>query len=308
MRTGLILSAFAALATLATAHKAIIESKNETAIKYKHFDCGTSIRHASAHFNATVHGLHKSAGRYAVAHSPAHKPAVSRQSQPIDVNAVFHIITTEASAGSITQAMADAQIATLNTAYNPYNIFFNLINTTFTANDAWAVAAGSDMDALKAALRQGTYATLNLYFHTDLTGDILGTCTLPSAVPSGADASMYVSDGCNVNANTMPGGLIVGYNSGMTAVHETGHWMGLLHTFEGYSCSGNGDFIDDTPFESVSTDGCPAKPAKDSCPGSVGVDPIHNYMDYSDDGCYTGFTAGQQARMGALWGQYRQGN
>jgi hypothetical protein len=28
-------------------------------------------------------------------------------------------------------------------------------------------------------------------------------------------------------------------------------------------------------------------------------------MDYSTDACYTGFTAGQTARMQTLWGQYR---
>ena len=52
---------------------------------------------------------------------------------------------------------------------------------------------------------------------------------------------------------------------------------------KGYTCDPNatGDFVDDTPQESVSTVGCPKK--KDSCPDLEGLDPITNFMDYSDD-------------------------
>lgn len=42
-----------------------------------------------------------------------------------------------------------------------------------------------------------------------------------------------------------------------------------------------GDYCDDTPQESQSTTGCPT--GKDSCPGSPGLDPVSNYMDYSTD-------------------------
>ena len=42
-----------------------------------------------------------------------------------------------------------------------------------------------------------------------------------------------------------------------------------------------GDYVDDTPQESVSTSGCPR--GKDSCPGIKGLDPINNFMDYSTD-------------------------
>lgn len=159
---------------------------------------------------------------------------------------------------------------------------------------------------MKSTLRRGSYSALNLYFQTNLTSPstipgktpniLLGSCTLPTTVTYVPDfchsppcsqipfpASVYSFDGCSILASTLPGGSFRGYNKGGTAVHEIGHWFGLLHTFQGENCSfGNsGDYIDDTPLEAASTSGCPV--GKDSCPLEPGVDPIHNYMDYSSD-------------------------
>ena len=305
-----MLAAIAALTTFASANWVVSNATHfvdpDTNDTVKHFGCGAHIDHASEHFLKTIEKLHKD-HRHNHIGTRAARLTKKQVSTPISVATYFHVISTTAKAGTITQAMADAQIQALNTAYNVYGISFTLQNTSFTTNDAWAVAAGTDMDAAKAALRAGTYGNLNIYFHTDLSGGNLGTCTLPSQVPQGSAPSVYVSDGCNVNANTMPGGSMTGYNMGKTAVHETGHWLGLLHTFEGYSCDGNGDFIDDTPMESQSTNGCPAKPAKDSCPTATGVDPITNYMDYSTDACYEAFTPGQIARIETMFTQYRLG-
>jgi hypothetical protein len=317
--------AFAALAALTTFASAAIEdqpikvlpasySENKTHFVdsatsnvYRRHACGVSDDQATEHFKRTVESLHSKHKSSAVgARAPA--ALVRRQlQQPITVNAYFHVITTAAKAGTFTQQMATDQAAAMNKAYNPIGITFNLVNTSFTANDAWAVADGAAMDELKAALRAGTYQDLNLYLHSDLIGGILGTCTLPSKVPAGAAPSVYVSDGCNVAAGTMPGGNIGGYSQGGTSIHETGHWLGLLHTFEGYTCDGDGDFIDDTPAQSESTDGCPTKPAKDSCPDKTGVDAIHNYMDYSTDACYNNFTPGQVGRIETMWNSMRKG-
>lgn len=321
MRTGILLPPLACLIATAVASTAQTHLPNNGATNgtskaytneqiyplggYKHFDCGTNKSLASDHLIAFHKSLANNSSRNG---SPAARARLAtRQSSPITVNTVFHIVATTDQQSLVQLPWGDAQIAAMNQMYNNYSISFNLINTTWTVSDAWGVGAGNDMSDMKTALRQGDYSTLNIYFMTNLTGGILGTCSMPTNISSDAPSS-YTDDGCCVNAGTMPGGPIYGYNEGMTAVHETGHWLGLFHVFENYSCTGDGDYIDDTPMQSVSTNGCPtAPPPQNSCPDSPGYDSIHNIMDYSDDACYEGFTGDQQQRMQAMWGQYRQG-
>ena len=111
------------------------------------------------------------------------------------------------------------------------------------------------------------------------------------------------------------------FNMGRTAVHEIGHNMGLFHTFD-QGCTGN-DFeqltsagmtlptsllsaIDDTPPISVSTSGCPTQGTGNGCTPSV-PKMYQDYMDYTDDACYSMFTAGQVARMHYVIENYRTG-
>lgn len=272
---------------------------------YQHFDCGTNSSAASTHFLDTIAALHVNKP---VAGSVAAKAAIRARAASVTVPTYFHVVSTIANANMITGAMVTAQLKALNDAYNSHGFTFTLQNISYTVNDSWAVGGGSLDTDMKTALRQGTYNALNLYFQTDLNGGILGQCTLPTDIGTNPSPSVYIADGCNIAAGTMPNGPIYGYNQGKTAVHETGHWLGLLHTFEGYSCSGNGDYVADTPMESVATNGCPVNPWKNTC-GTVraGLDPIHNFMDYSTDACYTRFTPGQQARIKTLWPLYRKG-
>ena len=281
------------------------------------FDCGTDASSGSDHFLNTVtnlhiaHFLHANASGLAANSSEAPHLLARRASGIPTIDVYMHIVTTKASSGMAKQSQLQPQVDAMNKAYNPHGVSFALKGSDVTVNDKWAVGASTDDDlAMKKSLRKGPYRALNLYFQSDMSGGVLGKCTLPTNVGgASADKSVYAVDGCNIAAGTLPTGPMAGYNMGMTAVHETGHWLGLLHTFEGYSCSGNGDFVADTPEEAQSTDGCPTSPAKNTC-GSVrsGDDPIHNFMDYSTDACYEQFSLGQETRMKNMWSTYRSGN
>lgn len=175
----------------------------------------------------------------------------------------------------------------MNDAYAPVGVTFVTKSIDFTINDEWA-AAGQESTAeqeMKSSLRQGTYADLNLYLTSDLPDGLLGFCYFPLASPTDED---LVLDGCMCLADSMPNGTATEYNLGMTVVHEVGHWFGLYHVFQGSSCSGSGDYVNDTPLQRTATSGCPS--SQDSCPNAKGVDSIHNYMDYSTDECMYEFT------------------
>lgn len=170
--------------------------------------------------------------------------------------------------------MLSAQLKAMNDAYAPHSIQFTLKGTTRTVNANWAADDNGYEMTMKKSLRKGSYDTLNVYFINDM-GSNLGYCYFPE---SSVDATTLTRDGCSVLAASVPGGSATDFNLGGTAIHEVGHWFGLYHTFQG-GCSGSGDSVADTPAQASASSGCPV--GRDSCPNQAGVDPIHNYMDYS---------------------------
>jgi hypothetical protein len=178
---------------------------------------------------------------------------------------------------------------------------FQLAGVTRTDNAAWfhAGPGGKNEHSMKRALREGGPNALNLYSTT--AGDYLGWAYLPDIVTKPGQAHL---DGVVFDWESVPGASTTyagRYDRGETATHEVGHWLDLEHTFYG-GCNAKGDFVDDTPAQRTPTSGCPE--GKDTC-SAPGLDPIHNYMDYSYDSCYTEFTPGQTQRMRDAWLLYR---
>ncbi|KAF2790694.1 zincin [Melanomma pulvis-pyrius CBS 109.77] len=217
----------------------------------------------------------------------------------LTIQTYFHVVAknTAASGGYIPQSQLTQQLSVMNSNYAPHGIQFNLVATDYTVNTNWA-SDGNEL-AMKKALRKGNYAALNIYFQYAIGGDF-GYCYYPTTVTTGSNA--FYRDGCSILYSTVPGGSSTNYNLGKTVTHEVGHWFGLAHTFEG-GCTGAGDNIADTPAQASSSSGCPV--GRDSCPSAPGLDPIHNYMDYSYDSCYDNFTPNQQTRMLNMYNTYR---
>jgi len=223
------------------------------------------------------------------------------------INVYVHVITDTSGGGNISDTVIANQIKVLNDSYSGltggYNTKFRFVlaGTDRTANNTYFAAGyGSAAEtSMKTALRIGTAKDLNIYFNRPSTGE-LGWATFPSSY-----ASKPKMDGVVCDGRTVPGGSFSPYNEGDTATHEVGHWLGLYHTFQG-GCNGSGDYVADTPASKAPNFGCPA--GKDSCKtgkNAAGVDPIENFMDYTDDFCMYKFTAGQDARATSLSGTYR---
>ena len=72
-------------------------------------------------------------------------------------------------------------MAVMNDAYSGWGVSFNTVAINITVNDAWAAAAMDSEEEyeMKAALHQGSYADLNLYFTSDLPDGLLGFCYFP---------------------------------------------------------------------------------------------------------------------------------
>jgi hypothetical protein len=135
---------------------------------------------------------------------------------------------------------------------------------------------------------------LNLWV-CNLSGGVLGYAQFPGGAA--------LTDGvvCTYTGFGTMGSAVAPFNKGRTATHEVGHWLNLFHIWgdDGTGCTGS-DNCADTPNQADENYGCPVFPQV-SCSNGPNGDMFMNYMDYTDDACMFMFTAGQKARMQALF-------
>jgi Pregnancy-associated plasma protein-A len=215
----------------------------------------------------------------------------------------FHVFTDGAT-GNLTNQQLQQQVNVLNAGFGGFEggaytgFSFQLAGVERINNAGWFynLTPNSSIErTAKAATHVGDARTLNIW--TTNGPGYLGFATFPSWYKRSPEL-----DGIVLDYNSFTSGAYgTDFSLAKTGTHETGHWLGLLHTFQG-ACNDKGDYVSDTPDERYPAAGCPE--GLDTCP-SPGTDPIHNYMDYTFDSCYNQFTAGQANRMQDFYSYFR---
>jgi hypothetical protein len=157
--------------------------------------------------------------------------------------------------------------------------------TAFTTNDAMK----NNSTGGKSAWDASKY--LNIWV-CDISGGILGYAQFPGGSASTDGVVLDYQYTGTIGTATAP------FNKGRTATHEVGHWLNLRHIWGDATCGS--DLVDDTPTHNMANYGCPTYPHLSTCTGAP-VEMTMNYMDYTDDACMYMFSAGQTARMQALF-------
>ncbi|MDX1908297.1 MAG: M43 family zinc metalloprotease [Bacteroidia bacterium] len=257
--------------------------------------------------------------RFTAEYVREHGHASARVVRTIPV--VVHVVYNTASE-NISDAQILSQIAVLNKD-------FRRLNTD--ANNTWAQAADSEIEFCLATVDPNGNATTGITRTSttrtsfSYTNDYvkftaqggkdawprdsylnLWVCDLGSGLlgyaqfPGGAAATDGVV--CDYLYFGTTGVATAPFNLGRTATHEVGHWLNLYHIWgdDGTSCTAGSDQVADTPNQADENYGCPSG-AIISCSNGPAGDMYQNYMDYTDDACMNLFTAGQAARMQAVF-------
>src|SRR6476646_4970603 len=219
----------------------------------------------------------------------------------VTVPTIFHMVSNHENTPvekARWERLIAAQMQVLNDSYagrtagdaanTPFR--FSLSKVTWSVNAAWYHVVPSKQGVerdMKANLYEGDARTLNVYAG-DIGGGLLGWAYFPKGYNNGRD----FIDGVVMLDESMPGGTAGKYAEGDTLTHEVGHWLMLEHTFKG-ACSASGAFVADTPREARPQFNGPT--GADTC-SAPGLDPIHNFWDYTQDSCMNMFTKGQVER------------
>ena len=215
----------------------------------------------------------------------------------VTIPVAMHVVSDDAGSWDVSDDALSTYVDMLNAAFASTNFNFVLSSIDRTYNTAWSThpppASGPtpspEETAMKSALAICPSQTLNFYI-TDMQSSVVGYAYFPHMWPEGSALH----------------GAVVDYwymqNFSDVGIHEVGHYVGLYHTFQN-GCDLVNDAVLDTPAEASPAFGCPI--GRDSCASLAGLDPIHNFMDYTSDACQTHFTPGQATRMDEQMAVYR---
>jgi len=214
----------------------------------------------------------------------------------INVKIAWHVIYSSSGVGNLTDSQIYQQVEWLNEAFAGHEFYFTLEVIDRTVNNDWFNDMYDTYDAAaKQALYFDPYHHMNVYSASLWQDGVGGYAYLPNSWPQGS----YMH-GIVIDYRSLP---YYNNGSGDTGVHEAGHYLGLHHTFYN-NCSTNNDGVGDTPahhedYNNICNDNL------DSCPDLPGNDPVHNYMNYTNNACRTEYSSGQKDRMHAMVAQYR---
>lgn len=138
-----------------------------------------------------------------------------------------------------------------------------------------------------------------------------GYAYYPIGGPFTEDGAVVLHNAFGFDPNLSLGYNLKSYtNLNITLIHELGHGLDVMHTFEGDDdgticppstpgqCANEGDLVCDIPPHIRSASNCIPDSTPNTCEaGTTAADYQHNYMDYSSDACQNMFTANQAARM-----------
>ncbi len=211
-----------------------------------------------------------------------------------------------------------AQIQFCFAQRDPANNPTNGITRTLSSLTGGTLCSGNNYNMLKHTAQGGIDAwDPSKYFNVwvgEVGNCLLGVAQFPGTGSFAEFGVVLAFEGFGNN----PAYVAPAFNLGRTLAHEAGHCFGLYHIWGDESGCANSDFrqlsgscilpaslagttgdqsVGDTPNQAGATSGCPSGLQTDACSGASPGFNYQNYMDYTNDACYSMFTKKQVDRM-----------